>query len=78
MANEEHLAILRRGAEPWHACGSEQLPRPAGRAVVEDALEAVVSRLRKRLANAAAGVRVETKRGIGSASSSEGTREAGP
>ena len=36
-----------------------------GEAVAADALEAVVPSLRKRLANAAAGVRVETKRGIG-------------
>jgi two-component system, OmpR family, response regulator QseB len=59
----------------------EQLLRAAGRTVVKDALEerlysfgesvtpnaleAVVSRLRKRLANAAGGVRIETKRGIG-------------
>jgi DNA-binding response OmpR family regulator len=59
----------------------EQLLRAAGRAVVKDvledrmysagepvtanALEAAVSRLRKRLASAGAGVRVETKRGIG-------------
>ena len=59
----------------------EELLRAAGRVVVKDvledrmysfgeavtanALEAVVSRLRKRLANAAGGVRIETKRGIG-------------
>ena len=59
----------------------EQLLRAAGRTVVKDALEerlyssgdsitpnaleAVVSRLRKRLAHAAGGVRIETKRGIG-------------
>ena len=59
----------------------EQLLRAAGRVVVKDvledrmysfgeavtanALEAVVSRLRKRLAHAAGGVRIETKRGIG-------------
>jgi two-component system, OmpR family, response regulator QseB len=59
----------------------EQLMRAAGRVVVKDtleerlysfnepvtanALEAAVSRLRKRLANAQAGVRIETKRGIG-------------
>jgi DNA-binding response OmpR family regulator len=59
----------------------EQLLRATGRTVVKDALEerlysfgeaitpnaleAVVSRLRKRLANAAGGVRIETKRGIG-------------
>ena len=59
----------------------EQLLRAVGRTVVKDALEerlysfgesvtpnaleAVVSRLRKRLANAAGGVRIETKRGVG-------------
>ncbi len=59
----------------------EQLLRATGRTVVKDALEerlysfgeaitpnaleAVVSRLRKRLANAARGVRIEAKRGIG-------------
>ena len=59
----------------------EQLLRATGRTVVKDvleerlyssgepvtpnALEAAVSRLRKRLANAAAGIRIETKRGIG-------------
>ena len=59
----------------------EQLLRAGGRIVVKDALEerlysfgepvtanaleAAVSRLRKRLANAQAGVRIETKRGIG-------------
>jgi DNA-binding response OmpR family regulator len=59
----------------------EQLLRAAGRVVVKDvledriysagepvtanALEAAVSRLRKRLANVAAGVRIETKWGIG-------------
>jgi DNA-binding response OmpR family regulator len=59
----------------------EQLLRAAGRTVVKDALEerlyssgesvtpnaleAAVSRLRKRLASAAAGIRIETKRGIG-------------
>jgi two-component system response regulator QseB len=59
----------------------EQLLRSGGRIVVKDALEerlysfgepvtanaleAAVSRLRKRLANARAGVRIETKRGIG-------------
>jgi DNA-binding response OmpR family regulator len=59
----------------------EQLLRAAGRTVVKDmleerlysfgepvtpnALEAAVSRLRKRLANAAGDVRIETKRGIG-------------
>ena len=36
-----------------------------GESVTPNALEAVVSRLRKRLANAAGGVRIETKRGIG-------------
>lgn len=59
----------------------EALLRAAGRVVVRDfleeqlysfnepvtpnALEAVVSRLRRRLTNAGAGVRVETRRGIG-------------
>src|SRR3712207_2308706 len=59
----------------------EELLRAAGRTVVRDALEerlyrfdepvtanaleATVSRLRKRLADAGAGVRIETKRGIG-------------
>jgi two-component system, OmpR family, response regulator QseB len=59
----------------------EQLLRAAGRTVVKDALEerlytfgdsvtpnaleATVSRLRKRLTKAAGGVRIETKRGIG-------------
>src|SRR3954452_19642161 len=59
----------------------EELLRAAGRVVVKDvledrmysfgepvtanALEAAVSRLRKRLASTEAGVRVETKRGIG-------------
>ena len=59
----------------------EQLLRAAGRTVVKDALEerlyafddsvtpnaleATVSRLRKRLAKVAGGVRIETKRGIG-------------
>ena len=59
----------------------EQLLRAAGRTVVKDtleerlysfgervtpnALEAAVSRLRKRLANVTAGVRIETKWGIG-------------
>jgi two-component system OmpR family response regulator len=37
----------------------------AGEPVTANALEAAVSRLRKRLASAGAGVRVETKRGIG-------------
>jgi DNA-binding response OmpR family regulator len=59
----------------------EQLLRAAGRTVVKDALEerlysfgepvtpnaleAAVSRLRKRLANVAGSIRIETKRGIG-------------
>ncbi|HNB27728.1 MAG TPA: winged helix-turn-helix domain-containing protein, partial [Alphaproteobacteria bacterium] len=59
----------------------EALLRASGRVVVRDileeqlysfnepvtpnALEAVVSRLRRRLTNAEAGVRVETRRGIG-------------
>jgi two-component system, OmpR family, response regulator QseB len=59
----------------------EQLLRAAGRVVIKDvledrlysfgepvttnAVEAAVSRLRKRLANAAGGVRIETMRGIG-------------
>jgi two-component system response regulator QseB len=59
----------------------EELLRAAGRVVVKDtleerlygfdepvtsnALEAAVSRLRRRLGEAAAGVRIETKRGIG-------------
>jgi two-component system response regulator QseB len=58
----------------------EELLRAAGRVVVKDvledriysvgeptanALEAAASRLRKRLASTGAGVRVETKRGIG-------------
>jgi hypothetical protein len=51
MANEEHLAILRQEVKARHAWVPEQPPRPAGRAGVEDALEA--------------GVRVETKRGLG-------------
>ncbi|MDE2562779.1 MAG: winged helix-turn-helix transcriptional regulator [Sphingomonadales bacterium] len=36
-----------------------------GRSVTPNALEASVSRLRRRLSNAAASVRVETRRGIG-------------
>ena len=59
----------------------EELLRAVGRVVVKDvlderlysfdepvtanALEAVVSRLRRQLTNAEAGVRIETKRGIG-------------
>ena len=38
---------------------------PFGEAVTTNALEAAVSRLHKQRANAAAGVRVETKRDIG-------------
>jgi signal transduction histidine kinase len=45
--------------------GPEQLPRPTGQVVVEDALEAVMSRLRERLANTTADVQVGTKRGLG-------------
>jgi DNA-binding response OmpR family regulator len=81
MANEENLAIIRQRVEPGHAWGPERLLRAAGRVVVKDApeerlclfgeavatdaLEAVVRSLRKRLANAAAGIRIEAKRGIG-------------
>jgi two-component system, OmpR family, response regulator QseB len=81
MVNEEHLAILRGRIKAWRAWDPEQLPRAAGRTVVKDALEerlcsfgesvtpnaleAAVSRSRQRRANAAAGVRAETKRGIG-------------
>ena len=69
------------GVKAWHAWDPERLPRAAGQAVVEDALEerpcsfgeadttdafaAAVPSLRERRANAAAGLRVETKRGIG-------------
>jgi two-component system, OmpR family, response regulator QseB len=81
MADEEHLAILRQRVEAGHARDPERLLRAAGQVVVKDvpeerhcsfgeafaanALEAVVGSLRKRPANAAAGVRIETKRGIG-------------
>ena len=81
MADEEHLAILRQRVEAGHAGDPERLVRAAGQVVVKDApeerhgsfgvavaidaLEAVVWSLRKRPANAAAGVRIETKRGIG-------------
>ena len=81
MPSGKHLAILRRGVKAWHAWDPERLPCVAGQAVVEDALEgrlcssgeavatsaleAVVWSLRKRLANAAAGIRIEAKRGIG-------------
>ena len=43
----------------------EERPYSFGEAVTPNALEAAVSRLRKRRANAAAGVPVETKRGLG-------------
>jgi hypothetical protein len=65
MPNGKHLATLRRGAEAGHASHPEQLPRPAGQAVVEDTLEAAVPSLRKRQTNVVAGVRIETKRGLG-------------
>ena len=81
MISEEHLAIFRRGIEAGHAGDPEQLPCATGQVVVRAALEerlhsfgeavaadvpeAVVRSLRKRLANAAGGVRIETKRGIG-------------
>jgi two-component system, OmpR family, response regulator QseB len=81
MADEEHLAILRQRVEAGHARDPERLLRAAGQVVVKDvpeerhcsfgeavaanALEAVVGSLRKRPANAAAGVWIETKRGIG-------------
>jgi hypothetical protein len=45
--------------------GPEQLPRPTGQVVAKDALEAVVARLRERLANTTASVQVGTKRGLG-------------
>jgi hypothetical protein len=65
MPNGKHLATLRRGAEAGHASHPEQLPHPAGQAVVEDMLEAAVPSLRKRQTNAVAGVRVETKCDLG-------------
>jgi hypothetical protein len=65
MPNGKHLATSQRVAKAWRAWDPEQLPRPAGQPVVEDALEAAVSRLRKRRANAAAGMQVGTKRGLG-------------
>ena len=81
MANEENLAIFRQRVEAGYAGDPEQLPRAAGRAVAEggpeerlcssgeavatNALEAAVPSLRKRPANAAAGTRIEAKRGIG-------------
>ena len=40
-------------------------PCSSGKAVTTDVLEAAVPSLRERLANAATGVRVETKRGLG-------------
>ena len=94
MADEEQLTILRQRVEAGYAGDPEQQPRAAGRAVAEggpeerhcsfgvavatDALEAVVGSLRKRPANAAAGVRIEAKRGSATASLSEGTREVDP
>jgi hypothetical protein len=64
-----------------HACDPKQVLRAPGQVVVKDApeerhcsfgvavaidaIEAVVWNLRKRPADAAAGVRIETKRGIG-------------
>jgi hypothetical protein len=66
MPNGKYPAILRRGEiKAWHAGGPERPPCAAGQAVVEDALEAAGPSLRERLANAAAGPRVETKRGLG-------------
>jgi hypothetical protein len=65
MANGKHLATSQRVAKAWRAWDPEQLPRPAGQPVVEDALEAAVPSSRKRRAKAAAGVQVETKRGLG-------------
>jgi DNA-binding response OmpR family regulator len=81
MANEENLANFRQRVEAGHACDPKQVLRAPGQVVVKDApeerlcsfgvavatdaLEAVVWSLRKRPASAAAGIRIETKRGIG-------------
>jgi two-component system, OmpR family, response regulator QseB len=81
MANEENLANFRQRVEVGHAWDPERLLRAAGQVVVKDvpegrlrsfseavatdALEAAVWSLRKRPANAAAGTRIEAKRGIG-------------
>jgi hypothetical protein len=81
MPSGKHLAIMRRGVKAWHAWDPERPPCVAGQAVVEDALEgrpcssgeavatnaleAAVPSLRERPANAAAGTRIEAKRGIG-------------
>jgi DNA-binding response OmpR family regulator len=72
---------MSTGLKAGHACDPKQVLRAPGQVVVKDApeerhcsfgvavatdaLEAVVWSLRKRLANAAAGTQIETKRGIG-------------
>jgi DNA-binding response OmpR family regulator len=50
----------------------------SGEPVTANALEAAVSRLRRRLASTGAGVRVETKHGIGYRLTVGATREASP
>jgi hypothetical protein len=64
MPNGKHLAPLQR-IKARYAWDPERLLRLVGQAVIEDTLEAAVLRLRKRLANAAVGIRIATKRGIG-------------